>query len=205
MHTCKVILFGGTFDPVHNGHTIVAAYAFRKIGAEELIFIPARRSPHKQLMPSAASRHRVKMIELGIAEISSFSVSTCELDRPEPSYTLDTVRYFKERFGPGAEIYWLVGADSLDGLQHWYAVEQLLDECTLAVMLRAGFPEPDFTCLIPILGEQRVQKLRHNIIQTPLVDISSTDIRHRLAAGTDVSDMLHPAVLGYIRQKRLYV
>lgn len=200
----KIILFGGTFDPIHNGHTIVAADATRQIGAQKLLFIPARRSPHKQLLSHAGANDRIKMIKLAIAGMKKFSVSRCELDRPQPSYTLDTVRQFKARLGPDAQLYWLVGADTLDELRHWHAVEQLLDECNLSVMLRAGLPRPDFTSLLAILGQNRVENLQRNIIETPLIHISSTEIRKRLAAGDDVTDMLHPAVLAYIREKNLY-
>lgn len=200
----KIVLFGGTFDPVHNGHTIVAAGAAREIGAEKLFFIPARRSPHKQLLPQADACHRVKMIDLAIAGIENFAVSCCELDRPEPSYTLQTVRQFKVRFGPDAQIYWLVGADSLDELPHWYEIKKVIDECKLSVMFRAGFARPDFTRFIEVLGEDRAEKLRQNVIETPLVDISSSEIRKRLARSEDVKDMLHPAVLAYVRENHLY-
>lgn len=200
----KIILFGGTFDPIHNGHTIVAADAVRQLGAERLFFIPARRSPHKHLFPQASAQDRIKMINLAIAEMKNFSVSRCELDRNEPSYTLETVRQFKADLGRDTQIYWLMGVDSLSELQYWYAIKELIDECNLSVMCRGGFGQPDFTPFIGIFGKEQVEKLQRNIVKTPLIDISSTEIRKRLAAGGDVSDMVHPAVLAYIRRKHLY-
>jgi nicotinate-nucleotide adenylyltransferase len=200
----KIALFGGTFDPTHLGHTIVAADAAEHIGAEKIVFIPAKRSPLKALLPEASDDDRLAMIALAIAGNENFQLNDYELKKPEPSYTLETVRQFQADYGGNTSIYWLVGADSMDELPHWYKIVELIDECNLSVMYRAGYDPPDFAKFKAIFGPDRIEKLQRNIIQTPLIDISSTEIRNRLAAGRDVTNMLHPSVADYIRKHGLY-
>ncbi len=200
----KIALFGGTFDPIHLGHTAVAADTAKMIGAEKIIFVPAKRSPLKGFFPKAGDSDRFKMISLAIADNNNFQVSDYELKRPAPSYTLETVRKFQGDYGGETSIYWLIGADSIDELQLWYGITDLIDACNLSTMFRAGCSPPDFAKFEDIWGLGRVEKLQRNIIQTSLIDISSTEIRSRLAAGGDVSDMLHPAVADYIHQHGLY-
>ena len=122
----KIALFGGTFDPVHLGHTTVAEDAARRIGAEKIIFIPAKRSPLKGFLPKANDKHRLKMITLAIAEQKTFEVSDCELKKPAPSYTLETVRQFQAEYGGGTLIHWLVGADHRVAVRFWLVRDQLV-------------------------------------------------------------------------------
>ena len=199
----KIILFGGTFDPIHIGHIQVAHSSAETIGADKIVFVPARRSPHKNVLPLASGQDRVAMINLAIAGLKGFEVSECELQRPEPSYTLDTIRAFI-RMNSGAEIYWLMGADAVTDLAQWYGVRELIDECTLCVMYRGGVEKPHFSGLEPVLGPIRVEKLERNVIATPLIEISSTEIRSKLARSEDVSGLLSPAVAKYITENGLY-
>ncbi|MBN1391328.1 MAG: nicotinate (nicotinamide) nucleotide adenylyltransferase [Sedimentisphaerales bacterium] len=200
----KIALFGGTFDPVHIGHTAVAAIAAEHIGAEKVAFVPAKRSPLKNFFPEASDDDRLAMIALAIADNDKFELNDYELRKPKPSYTIETVRYFQGEYGAGFLIYWLLGADSISELSRWYGIIELIDECNLCVMFRGGFSPPDFAKFKDIWGEARVEKLQSNIIRTPLIDISSTEIRNRLASGRDVSGMLTPPVADYIRKHGLY-
>jgi len=200
----KIVLFGGTFDPIHLGHTAVAAAAGEHIGAEKVVFVPAKRSPLKAFFPEAGDEDRLAMIALAISGNGSFDLSDYELRKPGPSYTLETVRHFQRQFGGNTLIYWLAGADSLEDLPHWYGVTELIDECNLAVMHRAGFKPPDFSQFQAAWGQQRVEKLQRNAVETPLIDVSSTEIRRRLNAGRDVGGMVCPKVLQYIREHGLY-
>ena len=200
----KITLFGGTFDPIHLGHTTVAAAAVERIGAEKIIFIPAKRSPLKGFLPRANGKHRLNMIRLAIAGEKKFQVSDYELKRPAPSYTLETVRKFQSDYGSETSIHWLIGADSLDDLTYWYKITELIDTCNLTTMYRAGCEPPDFSRFEKIWGRQRIEKLQRNIIKTPLVDISSTEIRNIIAKNGDFSEMVHPAVADYIRKNGLY-
>jgi nicotinate-nucleotide adenylyltransferase len=204
MRKRRIALFGGTFDPVHLGHATVAEAAAGRISAEKIIFIPAKRSPLKGFLPKASGTHRLKMIALAIAGQDMFEVSDYELKKPAPSYTLETVRWFASRYGDDTSIHWLIGADSVDDLEHWYKIAELIDTCVLTTMHRAGCSRPDFTKFESIWGRERVEKLQRNIVETPLIDISSTEIRNRLAAGADVSDMLAPRVAQYIYEHGLY-
>jgi len=200
----KIALFGGTFDPVHLGHTAVAADAAEHIGAEKIIFIPAKRSPLKGFLPKASDVHRLKMIALAIAEQKSFEVSDCELKKPAPSYTLDTIKQFQAEYGSDTLIHWLIGADSIDDLTYWHQIVELIDACNLTTMYRAGCKAPNFAKYEAIWSRRHVEKLQRNVIKTSLIDISSTEIRNRLAAGHDVTNMLTPAVADYIRKHGLY-
>jgi nicotinate-nucleotide adenylyltransferase len=200
----KIALFGGTFDPVHLGHTAVAAAAAERIGVEKVVFIPAKRSPLKSFFPVASDKDRLAMISLAIAGNEKFVVNDYELKKPVPSYTLETVRHFQADYGGTAQLYWLVGADSIYELSHWYGITELIDECNLCIMFRGGCEAPDFTEFRGIWGDARVEKLQSSIIRTPLIDISSTEIRNGLAAGRDVTNMLAPQVADYIRKRGLY-
>jgi nicotinate-nucleotide adenylyltransferase len=200
----RTALFGGTFDPIHLGHTTVAAFAGEQTAADKVIFIPAKRSPLKAFFPEASDEDRLAMIQLAIAGNTSFELSDYELKKPGPSYTLETVRHFQSQLGYKAEIYWLMGADSVEDLPHWYGITELIDQCNLTVMYRGGVAPPDFTKFQAIWGRQRVEKLQRNIIATPLIDISSSEIRKRLSSGRDVSGMVNPKVLQYIREQGLY-
>lgn len=200
----RIALFGGTFDPIHAGHTTVAAAAAAYIGVEKVVFIPAKRSPLKTSLPEASDQDRLTMIALAIAGHKQFEASDCELKKAKPSYTLETVRQFQSDYGSDTSIFWLMGADALDDLPLWYRAVDLIDECNLCVMFRAGFEPPDFAGFQAMWGPGRIDKLRRNVIRTPLVDVSSTEIRTRLAAGQDVENMLHPVVAEYIRKHGLY-
>jgi len=200
----KIALFGGTFDPIHLGHTAVAAEACKHIGAERIIFVPAKRSPLKGFVPKVGDVDRLKMIALAIADNENFQLSDYELQKPAPSYTLQTVRHFQAEFGGETRIYWLLGADSIEDLPYWHRIVELIDQCNLSTMYRAGCDRPDFSRFESIWGRQRVQKLQRNVIPTSLIDISSTEIRNSLAAGRDVTAMLHPVVADYISKHGLY-
>jgi len=200
----KIVLFGGTFDPIHLGHTAVADEAAKYIGAEKIVFIPAKRSPLKRALPEASDANRLAMIALAIAGHKNFEVSDYELKKSQPSYTLQTVRQFQADYESNTLICWLVGADSVDDLPHWYGIKELIDECNLCVMFRAGVDRPDFSKFKDVWGPGRVEKLQKNVVPTPLINISSTEIRRRLAGGGDVSDMVCPAVAEYIRKQGLY-
>jgi nicotinate-nucleotide adenylyltransferase len=200
----RIILFGGTFDPVHLGHTTVADFAAKKNGAELVIFVPAKRSPLKEFFPRASDEDRLEMLDLATRSFENIKVSHWEINKPAPSYTLDTVHHFQAEFGADTSIYLLVGADGLRDLQHWYRIVDLLDSCNVCIMYRAGIAPPGFEEFESLWGQERIEKLRDNVIETPLIDISSTEIRERLGAGKSVDEMLHPGVAEYIRRGNLY-
>ncbi len=200
----KIILFGGSFDPIHNGHIKVALHAVEYVGAAEVVFVPAGLSPHKPRLPFASDSERLEMIALAISGEERFRLSDCELKRAGPSYTLDTVRQFSKDYGSGVELFWLAGADCVEELPQWHGILELIDECNLCVMYRAGFTEPSFEGFRELFGVERVGKLAENVIPTPLIDISSTEIRAGLAEGRDLAVQLPAAVAEYISSNKLY-
>lgn len=199
----KIIIFGGTFDPIHLGHTKVADFALEHLKADKLFFVPALRSPFKTEKPSANS-DRVNMIKLTMKDNNKFDIDDCELFRPEPSYSYDTATHFQKRFGPNSELFWLLGADMLCDLHKWFKISEMLQICRICVMNRGGYDKPDFDDFEKMMGTAAAQKLKNDMINTPMIDINSTEIRKRIAQGRDISDMVPPAVKDHIIKKHLY-
>lgn len=199
-----IILFGGSFDPIHNGHLAMACFARDRLAAGRVVFVPAARSPLKRNPPDACGEDRIEMVRLGIQGIAGFEVSDIEMHRPEPSYTIDTINHFRSVYGEAIRIYWLIGADALKDLPLWYRIEQLVERCQLCVMYRAGHELPRLDGLRAFFSKEQIDRLAGHIIKTPLVDISSTQVRGLLRQGESVSEMIPEGVLSYIRQKKLY-
>lgn len=197
----RIILFGGSFDPIHKGHLGVAQHALEELKAEKLFFVPAGRSPHKK-EPHTDGDHRMAMIRCAIGSLDRMDVSDCELRRPGPSYTLETIRYFRAQ--SDADLYWLIGADQLSDLAKWYHVDELLWECHLCTMARAGYPLPDMSRFEGRFPAQFVEKLRRDILQTPLIPISSSQIREQIRKGIFPHDDLPECVARYIQEHQLY-
>jgi nicotinate-nucleotide adenylyltransferase len=204
MNERRVILFGGSFDPVHAGHLRVADYARRHLGAERAILIAAGRSPHKELDPVASGEHRLAMLRLAVEGRAGLEVSDLELKRPQPSYTYDTVEHFRKQYGESTALYWLLGADLARDLGTWYRACELIDGCRIAVMVRGGYEGPDLSGLEGQIGAARVAKLRDWMIPTPAIEVSSTEIRRRVAEGRDPGDEVPAAVAAYIARHGLY-
>ena len=200
----RIILFGGSFNPVHLGHIEIAHCAAKKIVAKKIILIPANRSPHKQAAPEASGVDRMKMLALATADKPVFEINDCELNRPGPSYTLDTIRYFREKLGSDTALHLLVGADVLTELGKWYKVNELMDECIITVMCRGGFERDDFGDLEKYVGSERLKRLLGNMVETPTMEISSSQIRQMIKTGQSTEGLLCEAVADYIAQKQLY-
>lgn len=200
-----VILFGGSFDPIHLGHVAVAAAAGKRLCADEVVFVPAKRSPHKQDDTIADARHRFEMVSIAIENTSVLSVSDFEINRPEPSYTLDTAKHFRGMFGDEAQICFLIGADTITDLPKWYCIDELMELCRFCTMYRGGMTVPNFDRLKGVFSNQRIAQLQADIVETPLIDISSTEIRARSIAGESIEDLVAPKVSDYIKQNGLYL
>jgi nicotinate-nucleotide adenylyltransferase len=200
----KIILFGGSFNPVHIGHIAVAEFALEHLNANQVIFVPAKRSPFKTYPPQVTDQQRTEMLSLAISNRKGFSIDTCELSRPAPSYTLDTVLYFKEKFPQDTILYWLIGADMVGDLSKWYQIRKIMDNCIISVMNRGGIDRPDFEQFEKDMPAEYASAIRKNMINTPRIDISSTDVRWRIEHSEDVSALLDSRVLNYIKTNRLY-
>lgn len=193
---------GGTFNPIHNGHLIMAQEALWQRSLDRVLFVPNRLPPHRTRESDLAdAEHRYVMVCLATGADPRFHVSRLELDRPAPSYSVDTVAALRER-EPDAHLFFITGADALMKYR-WKDLDRLLDLLEgLLVMSRPGFPEADLRRRVADLG--LVNGHRIDLVVAPAIDISATRIRDRLASGCPVRYMVPEAVERYIQKYDLY-
>lgn len=204
MSPSGVLLFGGSFNPIHIGHLIVARSAAEQLGITRIILIPSAQPPHKHAHKLAPAGHRLEMAGLAVEEDPLFEVSDVELQRSGPSYTMLTIEAFREELGPDVELHWLIGADSLPELWSWYRVDELVDACRIVIAVRPGYEEPDLTPLTAKLSAVQIERLREAVLPTPLIDISATNIRSRVAESLPIRHLVPESVRRYIEQQQLY-
>ncbi len=193
-------IFGGTFDPPHLGHLILADEARHALGLERVLWVLTPDPPHKQGQTLAPLHHRRAMLELTLTGEPSFELSTVEINRPGPHYALDTVRLLADQ-NPGRDLVYLMGEDALRDLPAWHRPADFLAAVhALGVMHRPG-ARADLAALEAVLPGIRA-KVR--FVNAPQVEIAASDIRQRIAAGRPFRHFLVPGVYDYIRQHRLY-
>jgi nicotinate-nucleotide adenylyltransferase len=183
----KLALYGGTFDPIHHGHLILAREALEKLGLDRVVFIPAAQSPFKPTQISASPEIRVTMVRAAIEGEEAFELDDSEIRRGGTSYTIDTVEAARKRW-PGAELWWLIGEDHLVQLPAWHRYEELIKLVRFAVFSRNGNGE--FGHDFPRLTRQ--------------VDISATEIRTRVARGDSIRYLVPESVRALIDKHSLY-
>ena len=184
-------LLGGSFDPIHHGHLIVARVAQETLGLDELRFLPAREQPFKRGRHGASAAHRAVMLELAIAGSPGFGLERAELDRPGPSYTVDTLEALRAQ-EPAAQFTLLLGADAAAELSAWHRAPDLPKLARIVVFGRPGTPVP----ASPLIAGS---------IEVPAVDISATEIRRRAGSGLAVRYWVPDAVAEYMVRHRLYL
>ena len=182
----RIGIFGGSFDPVHHGHLILARAASEELGLDRILFIPANMSPHKTDGKPASAEDRLAMIQLAIAGEDGFEVSDLELHRPPPSYTVDTLRELKSSH-PHDEFVLLIGADNVAKFETWYEPDEICRRAQIVVLNRAHH-----------------QTSHDWPVVRRLVDLSSTDLRARVSAGRSIRYLTPDAVCDYIQMKGLY-
>jgi nicotinate-nucleotide adenylyltransferase len=196
-------IFGGSFDPVHYGHLLLAETCREQCRLDQVWFLPAALPPHKQTRTLAPAKARVEMLELAIAGNEQFAVSVLEIERGGVSYTVDTLRTLQEK-QRGDELFLLMGADSLREMVTW---REPVEICRLAIPVvvhRAGSPEPDFAVLSTLVSTQRLAEIRSHQVEMPIVDLSSTDLRQRAGEGRSLRYRTPRAVEKYIQTQGLY-
>jgi nicotinate-nucleotide adenylyltransferase len=199
----KIGILGGSFDPVHWGHLLLAETCREQCGLDEIWFLPASTPPHKLRQQLSSAAHRVAMLQLAIAGHAALRVSTLEIDRGGVSYTVQTLGELTQRY-PQDEFYFLMGADSLQDLPTWYQPQEICRLAIPVVVRRAGAPEPDLDVLQAVTTPERLASIRAHQAQMPLIELSSTAIRQAVAAGRSIRYQTPRAVEKYIQTQRLY-
>ncbi len=195
----RVGILGGTFDPPHMGHLVIAQEALTQLGLAQVIFAPTRQPPHKIGNAITPIEHRVEMVRRAIAPHLQFMLSRVDVDRAGPTYTVDTLRLLREQLGP-VDLYFIMGMDSLASLLTWHAPEELIRLCRLAVFNRPGFAV-DLDAL-----EAQLPGVRERValLSAPTLDIAASDLQRRVRAGLPITHLVPEAVAAYIAEQGLY-
>jgi nicotinate-nucleotide adenylyltransferase len=196
-------IFGGSFDPVHYGHLLLAESAREQARLDEVWFVPAAVPPHKQAKTLSDDRHRVEMLQLAIGGHKAFQVSEIELQRGGASYTFETLEQIHAQ-RPSDDLFFLMGGDSLRDLSTWRNPQRICELASILVVHRPDALVPDWEVLRAMMSAERFAAAPPMVVEMPLVDFSSTDIRARVAQGRSIRYRLPPAVEKYIETQRLY-
>jgi nicotinate-nucleotide adenylyltransferase len=215
-------LFGGTFNPLHQGHLQVAKDVLQQFQLDKILFIPCAVPPHKNIKPLAKASHRLEMVRLSLVGQSNLTVSDVEIQRKGPSYTCDTLRYFKRNLPAGARLHFLVGLDAFLEIHTWESFSRLFDEAVFIVMNRPGIAATPSIFLKTVLdfaqsrisaayqladGKETISHPNKQPIYlasvTP-VAMASSQIRQMIQRGESIKPWVTPAVANYIEEKGLY-
>lgn len=199
----RIGVFGGSFDPVHLGHLTVAQDAVEQLELDRLLFVPAAISPHKQDAVPTEGRHRLAMLRLATEDNPSFAVSDMELARGGVSYTVETLAHVHEAC-PKADLFFIVGLDSLRDMHRWRQVDRIFDLCTVVPLARGG-EDPAAVERQSGLPDPLKKQLLDRLIRIHEVEVSSSEIRMRAAEGLSLRYLVPPGVQMYIAEHHLYV
>lgn len=211
MKSCRIGVFGGTFDPVHNGHLQLAHQAIEEVDLAQLLFIPAAQPPHKSRALTPIN-HRVAMLEIVCRDSDNLVCSSIERDLPKPSYTVDTIRELKKLYSEKTDFFFIIGSDAFLELLTWKAYLTLLSMVQIVVSPRIGYSDQLLHSFLNTIGytlkDNRWQTEDHKkditLLSKSPQGVSSSDIRKIIAKKTDISTMLHPGVARYIQKNSLY-
>ncbi len=198
----KIGVLGGTFDPIHNGHLAVAEEVRSWLSLSEILFVPAGQPWLKGDTSISPAKQRVEMVRLAVTDKPYYKVSTMEIERAGPSYTVDTMGELRAQIGAGDELFFILGWSSLAELPQWKEPARIIELCKLVAVPRPGHPRPDLRSLetsIPGLSQSVI------LLEKPEVDISASDIRDRVARGLPISGLVPEVVERYIVEHKLYI
>jgi len=187
----KVALFGGTFDPPHMAHLVAAERVRDELALDEVWFVPAGQPPHKPPGAVSPAHHRLRMVELAVADHPAFRVCDIELHRPGPSYTVDTVKALRRQH-PEVEFYFIVGADMAADLPNWHGIDELKTLVRFVALGRPGYPRP-------VLPDIRV-----HWVDMPLMEISASELRRWIREGRSVRYLVPEGVRQYVEAHDVY-
>lgn len=199
----RIGIFGGSFDPVHLGHLILAEQCREVASLDEIWFIPSATAPHKTEGSTASDRQRMEMLEFALAGHASFLISDVELKRGGVSYTVDTLSQIAEE-QPDDELFLMLGGDSLQNFDSWRNPEKICRLATPLVVARPHSDPVDLQKLSPYVDDIQMAEIERYAFESRLIDISSTEIRTRIGVGSSVRYLTPRAVEKYIESKSLY-
>ena len=199
----RIGIFGGSFDPVHYGHLILAETCRESCHLDEVRLVPAAVPPHKLDMKRAPNEHRLEMLQLAVGGHPAIVVWDVELRRGGISYSVDTLRTLREE-RPQDELFFLLGADSLFDLPHWRQPEVICELACLVVVSRPGSEPVNMDSLAGIASADQISRYRDHLVEMPLIGLSSTDLRHRVQEGLSIRYRTPRAVEKYIETAGLY-
>jgi nicotinate-nucleotide adenylyltransferase len=185
-------LFGGTFNPPHMGHLIIAQEALKQLNLDEVWWMPASNPPHKKKVEDVSDEHRIEMVKKTIGNNNHFSLSLLEFERSGPSYTIDTIMLLKKKY-PKANFTFIIGGDMVHSLSSWHEIDQLKNLIQFAGVGREGFPV-----------DHHWERFNVKHVEVPYIGISSTFIRSRSNAGENIRYFVLDDVCKYIEEHRLY-
>jgi nicotinate-nucleotide adenylyltransferase len=206
-------IFGGSFNPIHIGHLIVAEEVFQQRGLTKVIFMPTGISPHKESGDLIDSFHRYQMVKSAISDNEHFEVSDLEIKRTGKSYTIDTIRVLRELYGEGHNLYLIMGNDMINEISTWKDINTLSGMCRFIVVSRSPIPAngiskpPSLECGIrgiKVFSDEKIAEIGRLKVTIPTIGISSTEIRERLHCGRGIRYLVPQCVEDYIRTHNLY-
>ena len=197
----KLGVFGGTFDPIHMGHLVVAEEAREQLGLDEVLFVPAGKPWFKSEMPVTDAKHRLAMVAMAVASNPAFRSSEIEMCRPGPSYTVDTLELLRDELGDDVEFFVVLGADALSELERWRQPKRILELATVVGVTRPSHRSVDLGRLGASLGTA-ADRLR--LLEGPLIEVSGTDIRCRVHEGRTIRYLVPESVEAYVIEHGLY-
>ena len=201
----RLLIFGGTFDPPHVAHVALPPLVARRLGCPRILYVPAAVNPFKTDHDLTPAAHRLAMLRLALDRVPDAEISSIELDRPGPSYTVDTLEALRGQLEPETELYLLIGSDQALVFEKWKRWQRILELATLAVMVRPPLDEARYRRrLEETYSARQAHRWLAWTADVPYLDICATELRHHLAEGRDVRGLLQPAVLAYIREHGLY-
>lgn len=187
-------LFGGTFDPIHNGHMIIAEWLSEILEIEKTYFIPTKIHPFRKRANITDSKLRIEMLQIALMDYPHFDISDFELSRNNISFTIDTIQYFKKQY-PDKELFYFLGSDNLHSFLEWKNPFEILDMCYLVVYQRENYSGPD-----ELLNHPKILNMT-----SPIINISSSHIRKRVSKKMAFKSLVPAGVFEFIAERKLYL
>lgn len=198
----KIGISGGTFDPLHFGHLIIAEEIRESFGLDKVIFIPTGLPPHKDISKVTSAMHRFNMVDIGVKSNPFFEVSSIEIDRPGYTYAIDTLKQLKTRYGDKTNLYFITGADVISGLLTWKDYEEIFKLCEFIAVMRPGFKR---TRIFEDVEKMRIKYgAAIQLSEAPLIGISSTIIRNKVKEKKSIKYLVPEPIEDYIYKNGLY-